>query len=242
MRITPTRTKRTPMPLAKHYAEFAEFYKDHRCDGSPEDPRRTFNFAVKTLYLPNKHRLHEWDFMSCLCRALWSLFRWFDTAKYHGRDVEKHFLSLLKKHALSQMSRIRPWSNQGPACKRCRSGTPCSPKGTCEERQQDALTGFESLPALAIFRGTKTREGRLESEAESSWEVELRETVERAKFRLPKAIDSLTIPELVAIFLIYDCGCGYRETGRRLGIDHKAVGRLHERTIRKLREFFPEAA
>jgi hypothetical protein len=105
---------REPKPLSARtrseeircaYREFEDYYKEHRslCPSAPPDPKRPFWIAIKLFREDYSDDMALWEFMSCVYATLGlcprqeakpeGLFRTFDPAKYHGKNVKKHFLN-----------------------------------------------------------------------------------------------------------------------------------------------------
>jgi hypothetical protein len=199
-------------------AEFAEFYLQERCPGSPSNPRRVFRLGLK-VYREYQHRVGIYHWLACVYDVLVfhhgmprngrlrrGLFRAFDPSKYqHGRlEIEDHFLHMFAR-------RLRAELNDS-----------LSPRGDLGHR--DRWRKFEPEPELGLH--VVRQRPRL-----GQWSDDFLSLV-------PWALESLELRPFIVIWSRYWLGMSWRETAKELRVDHHAAIRLHEVALNELRKYF----
>jgi RNA polymerase sigma factor (sigma-70 family) len=210
------------------YDEFAAYYASERCRWAPNDPRRVFNLALKSIYPSYNRRLTAEQFLALIYDTLGvrqgrprGLFQSFNPGKYKGRlSLQDHFVNLfmrrLKDRLKGNLSR----------------------NGTDQNRQADA-SEFQARPELGLYKVTRTsrwNRQRVESLPEAlAFLLTHDREVENA---VAEALAGLGLQEEQVIRLTYWGGLSRRKIGRLLGLDHKTVARRYDDALWKLREFY----
>jgi hypothetical protein len=94
------------------YREFASYYVEQRCCWAPENPRRLFNLACKTMFRRFGKRITLWELVGEMYAILGlargeprGLFQDFDPSLYDGKlPLDSHFTNMFK-----QRLRARLW-------------------------------------------------------------------------------------------------------------------------------------
>jgi RNA polymerase sigma factor (sigma-70 family) len=188
------------------YREFEAFYREHRCAWSPPNPRRIFNLCFKTFYPAYRRRLTRAEFLAVMYDTL-GVQEGEPRGLFQTFDPAKYKGKLPLDSHFVNLFKKKLW---GKVFRRLRPPTD-------QGRPADPAR-FLPRPELGL------------------WTAKMRSVLDRAlQDAVHEALDCLDEVEQAIIRLAYWCDLSARCIGRHLRLDHKTVGRKHERALQKLR-------
>jgi RNA polymerase sigma factor (sigma-70 family) len=190
------------------YDEFAAYYASERCWWAPNDPRRIFNLAFKSIYPTYNRRLTVEQFLALIYDTLGvrqgrprGLFQKFDPARYtKSLPLEEHFIN---SFAFRLRGRLKNYLKRDTSHHRV-----CNPA---------------KLRALLDSKRVRSAQGMPRE----------RELLAA----LTDALERLEGEEYLVIRLAYWNDLSAREIGLALRRDHKTVRSRLETALSKLRRF-----
>jgi hypothetical protein len=190
------------------YPEFAQFYAAERCRWAPANPRRLFNIAFTTIYPAFEARLSPEQTLGVVYTTLG--FRGADRpGLFQTFDPAKyHGTRPLPDHFVSLFARKLTGKLKRAVAR------------TDQGRSADPAK-FRPKPVLGLLD-----------------EGVLRRDEQEALDDLPAALARLDAREHDVVHLTYWADLSARKVGAALGMDHKAVARVHAAAVAKLRRAY----